>query len=266
MPANSNRPWRRRVIRMLYIIAVLIVLGLGYLMVMGYFNNGTVKYEITAKELDSTALASYPQKLVEQGQAKGQPVYLITTHSGSERVQSGPVISDYPEELEIYLLPSAKIESDSAEVGNLAETIAPGDTDCVTIAQAASRWTAKNISYDFKLSREIWNGDIDTQSALETLSRGRGTCSEYANVFIAIMRSKGIPARFVMGKIYLGSYHSWAEIWLDGQGWVPVDPQRGSLGISARHIKLFAGTDFVDIGVPLQHIEVKIKRLGRVQP
>lgn len=251
---------------MLCVVAVLILLGLGYLIAMGYLNNGTVKYEITAKALDTTALASYPQKLVNQNQVNGRPVFLITTHSGSERVQSGSVLGNYPEELELYLLPSAKIESDSAEIALLAETIAPGETDCAAIAQAAARWTAKNISYDFQLSREIWNGDVNTQGALETLSRGRGTCSEYANMFIAIMRSKGIPARFVMGKIYLGAYHSWAEIWLDGQGWVPVDPQRGSVGISARHIKLFAGTDFVDIGVPLQHIEVRIKRLGRLQP
>ncbi len=45
------------------------------------------------------------------------------------------------------------------------------------------------------------------------------------------MRGKGIPARFVTGKMYLGSYHAWAEIWLEGEGWVLVEAQSGKIGV-----------------------------------
>jgi len=246
----------------MYTVLGLLILGIGYLLTMSYLDNGIVRYQVSAKTLDAVALDSYPQEVMKI-EYSGNPVFEILTHSGVEGIVSSPVPSGYDSDISAYLMPSVKIESDSKQVKDLAKTLAPGEKDAVIIAQAAARWTAKNIKYDFPLSNQIWKGEVPTQGALETLERGRGTCSEYANVFIAIMRNKGIPARFVMGKMYLGSYHSWAEFWLDGQGWVPVDPQRGSVGISARHIKLFAGADFVDIGVPLQDIEVSIKRLGR---
>ena len=65
----------------------------------------------------------------------------------------------------------------------------------------------------------------------------RGFCEHYAYAFAVMARSVGIPARIVGG--YLGGEinpvnrtvivhqfdaHAWTEIWLEGQGWVRVDP------------------------------------------
>jgi transglutaminase-like putative cysteine protease len=65
----------------------------------------------------------------------------------------------------------------------------------------------------------------------------RGFCEHYAAAFVFLMRAAQIPARVVTG--YQGGYfnptgdyllvrqsdaHAWAEIWLDGSGWVRVDP------------------------------------------
>ena len=65
----------------------------------------------------------------------------------------------------------------------------------------------------------------------------RGFCAHYAGAFVFAMRSVGIPARLVGG--YLGGEvnpnggylvvrqfdaHGWAEVWIDGEGWVRVDP------------------------------------------
>jgi transglutaminase-like putative cysteine protease len=64
-----------------------------------------------------------------------------------------------------------------------------------------------------------------------------GFCGHYASAFVMLMRAGGVPARVVTG--YLGGIwnrygeylyitqsdaHAWAEVWLDGQGWVRVDP------------------------------------------
>ncbi|NOT89331.1 MAG: DUF3488 domain-containing transglutaminase family protein [Lysobacter sp.] len=64
-----------------------------------------------------------------------------------------------------------------------------------------------------------------------------GFCEHYSGAFVVLMRSAGIPARVVTG--YVGGYrnpvgdywlvrrsdaHAWAEVWLDGRGWVRVDP------------------------------------------
>ncbi|HTW74292.1 MAG TPA: DUF3488 and transglutaminase-like domain-containing protein [Steroidobacteraceae bacterium] len=65
----------------------------------------------------------------------------------------------------------------------------------------------------------------------------QGFCGHYASAFAMLMRAGGVPAHVVTG--YLGgewnrfgdyllvrqsSAHAWTEVWLDGRGWVRVDP------------------------------------------
>jgi transglutaminase-like putative cysteine protease len=65
----------------------------------------------------------------------------------------------------------------------------------------------------------------------------RGFCEHYASAFVFLMRAAGVPARVVTGyqggeMNPLGDYlivrqseaHAWAEVWLEGQGWLRVDP------------------------------------------
>jgi protein-glutamine gamma-glutamyltransferase len=64
-----------------------------------------------------------------------------------------------------------------------------------------------------------------------------GFCEHYASAFVALMRAAGVPARVVTGYLGgelnpIGGYyvvrqsdaHSWAEVWLDGEGWTRIDP------------------------------------------
>ncbi|HET6395597.1 MAG TPA: transglutaminase domain-containing protein, partial [Pseudoxanthomonas sp.] len=65
----------------------------------------------------------------------------------------------------------------------------------------------------------------------------QGYCEHFASAFAVLMRGAGIPTRVVTG--YAGGYrnpfgdywivrrmdaHAWVEVWLQGQGWVRVDP------------------------------------------
>jgi len=65
----------------------------------------------------------------------------------------------------------------------------------------------------------------------------RGFCEHFSSSFTYLMRAAGIPARVVVGyqggeKNPLENYlvvrqrdaHAWSEVWLDGQGWVRIDP------------------------------------------
>jgi len=65
----------------------------------------------------------------------------------------------------------------------------------------------------------------------------KGFCEHYAAAFTTLMRASGIPARVVTGYQggeynELGDYlvvrqsdaHAWAEVWLDEEGWLRVDP------------------------------------------
>ena len=64
-----------------------------------------------------------------------------------------------------------------------------------------------------------------------------GFCGHYASAFVDLMRAAGIPARVVTGYQGgewnpIGGYllvrqrdaHAWAEVWLEGRGWLRADP------------------------------------------
>lgn len=68
-------------------------------------------------------------------------------------------------------------------------------------------------------------------------STRQGFCGHYASAFAMLMRAGGVPAHIVTG--YLGgewnrfgdyllvrqsAAHAWDEVWLEGRGWVRVDP------------------------------------------
>ena len=66
-------------------------------------------------------------------------------------------------------------------------------------------------------------GNIDPVSGL---SAGEGNAFTYASAFVAALRANGIPARHVAGQLLLNGglvRHYWAEFFLYGIGWVPVD-------------------------------------------
>jgi hypothetical protein len=65
----------------------------------------------------------------------------------------------------------------------------------------------------------------------------RGFCEHYASAFAVLMRSVGIPTRIVLGYqggefnplgghliVRQSDAHAWTEVWLEGEGWVRVDP------------------------------------------
>jgi transglutaminase-like putative cysteine protease len=58
------------------------------------------------------------------------------------------------------------------------------------------------------------------------LSQGEGNAFTYATAFVAVLRANGVPARQVAGQLLLDGElvrHYWAEFFLYGIGWVPVD-------------------------------------------
>lgn len=57
-----------------------------------------------------------------------------------------------------------------------------------------------------------------------------GDCAQFTALFVAWCRALGIPARAVVGTLidHPGlRAHVWGEFWVDGSGWVPVDPTFG---------------------------------------
>lgn len=77
-----------------------------------------------------------------------------------------------------------------------------------------------------------------TQSPLQTLTLGSGSCRDIAALFIEVVRHLGFGARAVSGYLFdelddiadPGSTHAWAEVFLPGAGWITFDPTHQRLG------------------------------------
>lgn len=89
-------------------------------------------------------------------------------------------------------------------------------------------------------------------TAAEALALGEGVCQDHAHVLIAMARSAGFPARYVAGYMLhdaeiaaQDAAHAWAEIWVDGLGWVGFDPAN-SCCPDARYVRLGSGMDAQD--------------------
>lgn len=68
--------------------------------------------------------------------------------------------------------------------------------------------------------------------ASKALEKGKGDCTEFTDVFVALARQFGIPARHVSGYIVTKSTsigHSWAEVYTRDKGWISVDPLHNAL-------------------------------------
>jgi transglutaminase-like putative cysteine protease len=82
-----------------------------------------------------------------------------------------------------------------------------------------------------------------TQTPVETLNRGWGSCRDLAVLLIEAARSLGFGARIVTGYLYnpatdgeaaattgAGTTHAWADIYLPGAGWIACDPTNRTIG------------------------------------
>ncbi|HXV17109.1 MAG TPA: transglutaminase-like domain-containing protein, partial [Gemmatimonadaceae bacterium] len=79
-------------------------------------------------------------------------------------------------------------------------------------------------------------------SALQVLRARGGDCNEHAQLFVALARAAGIPARVDAGLAYIDGkfyYHAWPEIFL--HDWVAVDPTFGQFPADAAHLRFTIG-------------------------
>ena len=106
-----------------------------------------------------------------------------------------------------------------------AEAVVEGKRTVVEKAKAIFDYTVDNLEYD-KSGTGWGRGDI--YYACDTK---RGNCTDFHAVFIGFARAVDIPARFEIGfpipaergEGEIAGYHCWAEFYVPGYGWVPVD-------------------------------------------
>ncbi len=159
-----------------------------------------------------------------------------------ENAPAFPMDYNDQEHLKHYLKPEWMIESEEAVLIDKAGYITTGAPDSWDAIIRLSRWVSDNIS------GAIPGGG----SALGTFRQKEGECGGHSRLLTALCRGVGIPARMVMGGMYVpdrGGFfgqHAWVEVYMGAEnGWIPVDATIEEIDyIDSGHIRLGEKTSF----------------------
>lgn len=163
-------------------------------------------------------------------QAPAWPVFDIAAaavrypfrYAGDDAIDLGPLaLPQYPD-------PQGRLRA-------WAASFVMGDnTDTLSLLKDLGAGVSAALSYQDRESE-------GTQTPVESLARGWGSCRDFAVLFVEAARTLGFGARIVSG--YLcnpgqtavgsrgsGSTHAWSEIFLPGAGWIAFDPTNRRVG------------------------------------
>jgi hypothetical protein len=126
------------------------------------------------------------------------------------------------------------------------------------IAASADNLTANTTLETIRNIANFVHGYIDYNisyfglvlNATETYALRQGVCVEYSHLTISMARYLGMDTRFVSGFVNGGQWqaHAWAEVYVPGYGWLPVDSTFGEIGVlDDSHVAEAKGRDQDDI-------------------
>ncbi len=170
-----------------------------------------------------------------------------------------------------FLSATERTEVDE-ELAELARSVA-GDEPPREAACAIADFVRAEVAYV--------PGSTGVQTgAQEAWDLRKGVCQDIAHLTAGMLRSVGIPARYVSGYLHPkpdaeigetveGQSHAWVEWWCGG--WEGYDPTNG-VPTGPRHVTVARGRDYADVtplkgvyhGAPASHlgVTVEVTRLG----
>ena len=131
----------------------------------------------------------------------------------------------YDTNSEVYKKYTAFEDPHIIPLEKLAKHIANGETNPFLLSEKV---------YDYIVNNYPWAGarEYSTIGCMPkyVIEQGHGDCGQVALLYISLMRTLGVPARWESGwMIHPGDVglHDWAEVYFEGVGWVPVDASFG---------------------------------------
>ena len=148
------------------------------------------------------------------------------------------------EQFQRYLNPNSLVPI-SGPIAAEAREVVNGETDPLKQARLLYENIISTVTYDKPPGGKHGRGD-----ALFACNERYGNCTDFHSLFIGEARSLGIPSRFHMGipvpldanEGEIAGYHCWAEFWVEGYGWIPIDASEAHKD-NARLDELFGGLD-----------------------
>ena len=179
-----------------------------------------------------------------------------------DRIRSAEVADEFAE----LLMPTAFVPLERHLVRHAREAIKGLDPYRASLALAD--WTRRELTYES-------GATAVSTSAPEALRMGRGVCQDFAHVHLALLRSVGIPARYVSGYLHPQAQpkvgvtteaesHAWVDAWVGD--WVAIDPTNVTT-VGASHVTVARGRDYADVppirgvyqGGAVETLEVKVE-------
>ncbi len=132
-----------------------------------------------------------------------------------------------------YLQPTPFVQADHPKIQALAARILNGERDGYRAAIKIKDWVYNEIAKQ---------PTVSIPNALEVLQTRSGDCNEHTVLFNALARAAGIPAKTVVGVVYLRGafyYHAWSEVWLGD--WISLDSVLNQFPADVTHVKFLEG-------------------------
>ena len=144
-------------------------------------------------------------------------------------MQIDPILDEVSRAANLTLPSAGNLQTQSLA----KQLFAQSGSDPERYIQAIQRWI-NQTEFRYTLSPPPLDEDRIDSFLFETKA---GFCEHYSSSFTFMMRAVGIPARVVAGyqggemsrggnvwEVRQMDAHAWSEVWLEGQGWVRVDP------------------------------------------
>ena len=129
--------------------------------------------------------------------------------------------------------PEPLVESREPELALTAATVVDTNRNALVVAERLNTWVHRSLAKTIT---------VGIPSALQVLRARRGDCNEHTQLYVAMARAAGLPARVATGLAYIDGkfyYHAWPEVFV-GQ-WIAVDPTLGQFPANAAHLRFALG-------------------------
>lgn len=147
-------------------------------------------------------------------------------------VKEGKIVNAGSEALDEFLKEEPFIEKSNPQIVALSKRLV-GSSELTTVKNIYN-FVVSSLSYDDAKAK---GSDLRAIGAVAALKQKTGVCVEYADLFVALCRAQGIPAKSVGGIPTEGDNstkgHAWVEAYIKGLGWVAFDPTWGETGAAS---------------------------------
>ncbi len=149
-------------------------------------------------------------------------------------------------DLQMLQLIQPEIIQESDAVEEIITQVNDGLASVAKVVEACSTYIFTQFSYV--------PGITTVETGVDEILQNRsGVCQDFAHVMLQVLRSLGIPCRYVSGYICPnknglrgeGATHAWVEAWIPGHGWAGIDPTN-RVWVTNSHVKLAVGRNFND--------------------